>query len=115
MTIEETGVIMDILKDAYPQHYSRQTDTDKLRAAKLWATMFVEDKARVVLEGVKEFIVTDTKGFPPSIGQVKTKIEGITALALPPASEELRQWREILTVAKMVGVDLSGLDVKVGA
>lgn len=77
MTLEETGVIMDIFKAAYPQFYKGQTDEERLNANKLWALMFSDDEFTVVLAAVKAFITTDEKGFPPVIGVIKNKIADI--------------------------------------
>ncbi|MCL2816075.1 MAG: replicative helicase loader/inhibitor [Oscillospiraceae bacterium] len=74
MTIKETGLIMDILKAAYPTFYKGQSNADLTGAAKLWAVMFSDDNAEIVAMAVKSFIATDAKGFPPAIGMIKNKI-----------------------------------------
>lgn len=77
MTIQETGTIMDILAAAYPKFYSSR-DVDMKNVMKLWATMFAEDDVRIVAAAVKVLIASDSKGFPPVIGQVKDKIRLLT-------------------------------------
>lgn len=78
MTAEETGIIMDILKTAYPRFYAGQSAADKYNAVKLWAEMFAEDDVAIVAAAVKALIAGDEKGFPPHIGAVKARIRQIT-------------------------------------
>jgi len=79
MTVKETGKIMDILESAYPQFYKSQADEERTKATKLWAAMFADDDLAVVAAAVKAFIATDTKGFPPVIGIIKSKIADIVS------------------------------------
>lgn len=65
MTIEETGKIMRVLKANY-KNWGADKDT-----LILWSQMFVDEPVDVVAAAVKSFITTDTKGFPPVIGQIK--------------------------------------------
>jgi len=74
VTLEETGVIMDIFKATYPQFYKGQPDKERLKATALWASMFADDDFAVVAAAVKAFIATDEKGYPPFIGIIKNKI-----------------------------------------
>lgn len=78
MTLEETGVIMDILTTAYPRFYSGPDAPDEANALKLWAEMFECDDVALVAAAVKALIVTDSKGYPPHIGAVKEKLRLIT-------------------------------------
>lgn len=71
MTLTETLQVMAILKAAYPNFYKQQSSAELQQAAKLWAYMFADDDGKVIAAAVKGFIATDTKGFPPVIGQIK--------------------------------------------
>ena len=64
MTIEETGVIMDILTTAYPRFYSGPDAPDRMKTLTLWAEMFVHDDVALVAAAVKALIESDSKGFP---------------------------------------------------
>lgn len=87
MTIQETGVVMDILSTAYPAFYKGKTaDVKTLR---LWAEMFAEDDVRLVCAAVKALIATKTDSFPPVIGAVKEKIRMISK---PEEMTELEAW-----------------------
>lgn len=78
MTIEETGIIMDILTAAYPRFYSGANVPDKENALMVWAEMFADDDVNLVRIAVKSLIEADDKGYPPHIGAVKAKIRLIT-------------------------------------
>ncbi len=78
MTRQETGVIMDVLRTAYPRYYAGQSVTELRNAVNLWTELFAGDDVRVVAAAVKALIATDDKGFPPHIGAVKAKLRQIT-------------------------------------
>ncbi|WP_295758790.1 replicative helicase loader/inhibitor [uncultured Oscillibacter sp.] len=78
MTFEETGIIMDILKTAYPQFYSGPNAPDRVKTLRLWAEMFARDGVALVAAAVKALIESDSKGFPPHIGAVKEKLRFIS-------------------------------------
>ena len=77
MTREQTLEIMAVLRGAYPAFYRDMSKTEALDVVNLWAAMFADDEAGLVGEAVKRFIVTDKKGFPPSIGLVKDQMARI--------------------------------------
>lgn len=43
MTLEETGIVMDILTTAYPHFYSGPNAPDMVKAIRLWREMFARD------------------------------------------------------------------------
>ena len=79
MNRQETLMLMGTLRVAYPQYYARQAPEEANAAVGLWQMMFAEDDARLVSAAVKAFIATDTKGFPPAIGQIKDKLDKLKA------------------------------------
>lgn len=89
MTIEETGKIMRVLKANY-----RNWDADR-DTMLLWAQMFADDSVEVVASAVKAFISTDTKGFAPVIGQIKS----IIAKAQANDMGEMEAWNLICKAA----------------
>jgi hypothetical protein len=66
---------MSAIKVAYPNYYKNQTEIDD--AINLWAEMLAEDDPVYIAKAVKEFIKTDTKGFPPVIGQIRAAAKDI--------------------------------------
>ena len=91
MTIDEMAQIMDILTMVYPQFYSKQTEEEKYNVMELWASLFADEPGQLVAMAVKAFITSDDKGFPPSIGQIKTIIGKMTTPAELEMSE-LEAW-----------------------
>lgn len=78
MTRDETLKIMSVLKATYPSFYKDMTRRDAEGVVALWADMFAEDSYNTVAAAVRAFIVDDSKGFPPVVGQVKQRVEEIT-------------------------------------
>ena len=70
---------MAILETAYPSYYAKRNAQQHIEAAKLYAEMFADDPANLVYSAVKAFIVGDTSGFPPSIGQIKERMHSLIA------------------------------------
>lgn len=89
MTIEDTAIIMDILTVAYPAFYSKQSDRERVSAAKLWASMFADDDLKYVAAAVKTIIATKPDSFPPSIGEVKQKVH---ELQEPDEMSDVAAW-----------------------
>ena len=77
MDIEESRRIMAAIRTAYPTYYHDMSESELIQAVKLWAEMFEDDPARDVAAAVKAYMATDTRGFPPSIGQIKAKMQTI--------------------------------------
>ena len=66
----EVTAVMSAIKVAYPSYYKNQKEIDD--AITLWAEMLEDDEPGYIAKAVKQFIKTDAKGFPPSIGQIRT-------------------------------------------
>lgn len=82
----DVAKIMAILKAAYQNFYK---GADSKAAFELWAEMFADDDPVIVASAVKSYIAADTKGFPPSIGQIKEKIRLIEK---PADMTEVEAW-----------------------
>lgn len=90
MTMQETGIIMDILVTAYPRFYAGKDAPDPRKVMSLWAEMFRDDPVELVAAAVKALIATDEKGFPPHIGAVKASMR---KLVQPDEMTEMEAWR----------------------
>lgn len=88
MTRDETLKIMSVLKATYPSFYKDMTRRDAEGVVALWTDMFAEDSYNTVAAAVRAFIVSDSKGFPPVVGQVKQRVAEITSArsALPESA-----------------------------
>lgn len=100
--MKETGQIMDILKTAYPKYYFETKGEKTEKAVALWAEMFKDDSFSVVAAAVKSLIASDTKGFPPVIGQVKEKIRLLTQVQ---AESEMEAWKKVLKAVRVSTYD----------
>ena len=79
MNREETLKVCLIVQSAYPQHYERFGDRERQAMSEVWNAVLTDYTYPVVCAGVKAFISTDTKGFPPSPGQIIDHIHKLTA------------------------------------
>ncbi|MDR1754781.1 MAG: hypothetical protein LBR74_07745 [Eubacterium sp.] len=84
----ETLQVLSVIKAAYSNFHKGDAEL----TVNLWQTLFADDDYRVVQAAVKIFIATDTKGFPPVIGQIKEKIANMT---LPNELTEQEAWNII--------------------
>lgn len=64
------------LKQAYPQAYAKMTRAEAEEMVSLWLDMLGGESPAAAKDAVNALIAEDTKGFPPKIGQVLTKIRG---------------------------------------
>lgn len=75
--MSQTAEMMAILRAAYPRFYVGMTREDASAALNLWHGFFADDDASLVSDAVKAFIASDTKGFPPVVGQIREKLDVI--------------------------------------
>lgn len=94
MTETETGKILSVIADVYPQ-YSKGRNSES--TIKLWHTLFAEESYREVNAALMAFISTDEKGFPPAPG----KLKAIIADAKVPENEmtETEAWTKVAKAA----------------
>lgn len=77
MTFREMSDILAIISAVYPQFYAKLSTNDVKATTNAWLGFFADDDASLVGDAVKAFIANDTKGFPPSIGQIREKLDTI--------------------------------------
>lgn len=99
MKRQEVGIIMDILRAAYPRYYFGLSQTELKDAINLWAEMFAGDDVALVAAAVKSWIEADEKGFPPSIGQIKGKLRQITGAGRQEPTEA-EAWARIAAAVR---------------
>lgn len=89
MTRDEVKKVIRIIKATYPSFASNVELVDLVEA---WSVVLAEDNAKDIEKALMRFIRTDTKGFPPSLGQ-------LTTLAMPQVQEteesELAVWCQV--------------------
>lgn len=79
MNKTETAGIMAILQVAYPMYYRDKSKEELTVAVNLWHEMFLEDDVELVKAAIKGFIASDTRGFPPVIGQIRQQLQRLIA------------------------------------
>jgi hypothetical protein len=90
MTRYETQTILKVLKAGYQNFYKGLTKPEAEEIIDLWATMFAGDDARIVTEAVKTLMCI--LKYPPTIADVKEKIELLTA---PVQMTEMEAWHKV--------------------
>lgn len=89
MTREETKMIIKMLEIAYPQHYSKLDQDHIVGQINLWSELWKDDNADMIANAVKVIISTDSNPFPPTIGQINSKVHDMFA---PKVMTELEAW-----------------------
>lgn len=102
MTRDDVIKIMSVLRGAYPHFYRDISKQEAYDTINLWTDMFSNDDASIVASAVKSLIDGDDKGFPPTIGQVKSKMR------LLVGSDELTEVEAWNLVSKAVKNGLYG-------
>lgn len=85
MTREETIELLMMIQAAFPNY----KPPDKTIAVNTWSLMFADYPYQQVQMALKAYIVTDTSGFAPRIGQIIDKIQMITK---PAELNEMEAW-----------------------
>ena len=84
--------LMGVIKLGYPRFYEGFDDMSG--AVDMWASMFVDYPYELVLEGYRRFANSDTKGYPPVVGQIMHEINEIRQPAADIPSEA-EAWEQI--------------------
>lgn len=74
MNREDTLKILAVLRGAYANFYRGATRQEAKDTVNLWQCMFADYDYDIVNAAVHALIVSDIKGYPPTIGQVMEKI-----------------------------------------
>ena len=85
MTREETVKIIRIMVDSYPNY----KPNDISETVDVWHMMLSDYDYKLVAMALKSYILSDTSGFAPSIGQLVAKIQTITK---PQELSETEAW-----------------------
>ena len=85
MTREETVKIIRIMVDSYPNYKPNNIS----ETVDVWKMMLSEYTYEQISVALKAYILSDTSGFAPSIGQLVDKMESITS---PQELNEMEAW-----------------------
>ena len=94
MTQDETRRILGILKKGWPGYYRQMDRKEAEGVVELWSALLIDFPVELVARAVERYLVQDTKGFPPSIGQI---VASINAIQHPPVEEltEAEAWYKV--------------------
>ena len=81
MTREETWKLIIVLKSAYPKTYERFGEMEFENLCTAFHMCLEEYTYEQAALGLKAFMMTDTKGFPPVAGQIIEQIQKINPSA----------------------------------
>ena len=70
MTLQETAKIVYVIKATYPAHFTKYTTKDYDNMIQAWTAVMEDYSYQQASAGMKIYLASDTKGFPPSPGQV---------------------------------------------
>ncbi len=99
MTIDETAVLLGIVKIAYPYFYKDMPKNELGDAVSLWADMLRDVSLDVAKLGLKKLIATH-KDFPPTIGDLLEAISSTSTTYVPSAGEA---WGEVIRAISNYG------------
>ena len=85
MTREETVKIIRIMVDSYPNYKPNNIS----ETVDVWQMMLSDYDYNLVAMALKAYILSDTIGFAPSIGQIVDKIQ---AISKPQELSEMEAW-----------------------
>ncbi|MBR4111861.1 MAG: hypothetical protein IKK53_02385 [Ruminiclostridium sp.] len=97
MTYDETLKIFAVLKANYSNFFKDITRQDAEAQVRLWCEMFEDDTYTAVGAAVKAYIATDTSGYPPNVGKIKSCL-----LKFMQAEEELTEIEATNRILKAV-------------
>lgn len=95
MTTQDAKQILSVLRAAYPQSFSRLTETEIGTMTVLWRDSFKTDEYETVRTAVQTLIENRTDRFAPTIAEVKAEVRAITANSYRSGPEELEMLRKL--------------------
>lgn len=97
MTDQEAWKLIYVLKATYPTIFRNYNTLDLDNLVTSWGMVFEDYSYEVVAQGLKVFLASDTKGFPPSPGQV---MDCIVKLTIPEEITEGQAWDMVAKAAE---------------
>lgn len=88
MTTQEAAKLIYVIKATYPAQFSRMSTADLENMVQAWSGVMENYTYSQASAGLKIYLASDTKGFPPSPGQVIDCIEKVTHPAATMLTED---------------------------
>lgn len=89
MTRAEVAKMLYMVKAAYPGHYAHFGEQETRNFIDAWCMVFADVPAEQGYAGLKTYLSTETKGFPPSPGQIMDCIHRLKPDNIP---NEMEAW-----------------------
>ena len=93
MTKEECWKLIIVLKSTYPKHYEKFGETEFENLCTMFNMCLEDYTYEQAALGLKAFLIKDTKGFPPVVGQI---IEQIHLLQPQEYPAEMDAWNLVM-------------------
>lgn len=77
MTVEDMMDVLAVIRAGMPNAYLNMTEADAMAMANVWAEMFADYPADLVMAAAKTFLWNDTTGRFPSPGAIRSEMEKI--------------------------------------
>ena len=74
----DTLKIFSVIKAEYRNHFKDITSVDANAMVDLWTEMFADVDYAIVSAAVKSYILSNTSGHPPKVGQINSIIQKLT-------------------------------------
>lgn len=97
MNNSETAKILSIIFSEYPQFFTKLKEQDIPAKIKLWSKLFADDNYNIVGQALKLYLITDTTGYPPTVGQLKEEVRKLTTV---PQMSETEAWNAVMKAAE---------------
>lgn len=94
MTRQETWKLVFVIRSSYPKHYQNFTESDFENMCTALYMCLEDYTYQQASMGLKMFLISDTKGFPPVAGQIIEQIQKITPK--PEMMEGLQAWNLVM-------------------
>lgn len=92
MNKQEISKLVTVLMAAYPTYYSKLDKQEMINLVNAWYIVLGDYSYDVGQAGVKMYLSNDTKGFPPSPGQVVDCIYKVKSMAAGDTMSEGEMW-----------------------
>ena len=89
MTRQDVIKMFYMVKAAYPRMFKDYGEIETKNYIDAWCMVFADVKAEAGFAGLKTYLSTETKGFPPSPGQIMDCIHRLTPDEIP---NEMEAW-----------------------
>ena len=100
MTRQEVAKLIYVIKATYPNAFQRHTTRDFDNLIEAWMSVTEDYSYETASAGLKVYLASDTKGFPPSPGQV---IDCITKLSTSKELTADEAWECVLSAIRNSG------------